>query len=122
MRECKEVLRLAVNERQKYIARVRTAIYDPEADRDFVDAFEQDMEDFDQNLTLTLECYLSYLQVRRTLSYNYSETCSNLHSILTELCNHDSVRFVLVNLNLPKEPFGGRMAVHQGHLSPYSGR
>ena len=63
MRECKEVLRLAVNERQKYIARVKAAIYDPEADGDFVEAFEQDMEEFDQNLTLTLECYLSYLQV-----------------------------------------------------------
>lgn len=55
MRECKEVLRLAVIERQKYISRFKAAIYDPDADRDFLDAFEQDMEEFDQNLTLTLE-------------------------------------------------------------------
>lgn len=55
MRECKEVLRLAVIERQKYISRVKAAIYDMEADRDFLDQFEQDMEEFDQNLTLTLE-------------------------------------------------------------------
>jgi hypothetical protein len=55
MRECKEVLRLAVIERQKYISRVKAAIYDTEADRDFLDGFEQDMEEFDQNLTLTLE-------------------------------------------------------------------
>ncbi len=55
MRECKEVLRLAVVERQKYISRVRAAIVDPETDRDFLDAFETQMEEFDQNLTLTLE-------------------------------------------------------------------
>lgn len=62
MRECKEVLRLAVIERQKYISRVRAAILDPEADREYVDAFEQEMEEFDQDLTLTLEVYLCYLQ------------------------------------------------------------
>ena len=41
MRECKEVLRLAVIERQKYISRVRAAIFDAESDRDFLDVFEQ---------------------------------------------------------------------------------
>ncbi len=55
MRECKEVLRLAVIERQKYISRVKAAIYDTDTDRRFLDAFEQDMEEFDQNLVLTLE-------------------------------------------------------------------
>ena len=62
MRECKEVLRLAVIERQKYISRVKAAIYDTEADREFLDNFEQNMEEFDLNLTKTLEVYLSYLQ------------------------------------------------------------
>ena len=42
MRECKEVLRLAVIERQKYISRVRAAIFDAESDRDFLDVFEQE--------------------------------------------------------------------------------
>ena len=55
MRECKEVLRLAVVERQKYRSRVKAAIYDSEADKDFLDTFETDMEEFDRNLTLTLE-------------------------------------------------------------------
>ena len=55
MRECKEVLRLAVFERQKYISRVKAAVHDTEADKNFLDAFEQEMEEFDQNLTLTLE-------------------------------------------------------------------
>ena len=55
MRECKEVLRLAVVERQKYRSRVKAAIYDSEEDKDFLEAFEQNMEEFDQNLTLTLE-------------------------------------------------------------------
>ncbi len=48
-------MRLAVIERQKYISRVKAAIYDTDADREFLDGFEQDMEEFDQNLTLTLE-------------------------------------------------------------------
>ena len=55
MRECKEVLRLAVVERQKYRSRVKAAIYDSEADKEFLEAFETDMEEFDQNLTNTLE-------------------------------------------------------------------
>ena len=56
MRECKEVLRLAVHERQVYISRVKAAIYDVEvADKAFLDAFETDMEEFDRNLTNTLE-------------------------------------------------------------------
>ena len=55
MRECKEVLRLAVIERQKYISRVKAAVHDADADKNFLDAFEQEMEEFDQNLTLTLE-------------------------------------------------------------------
>ena len=54
MRECKEVLRLAVSERQKYISRVKAAIYNAEHDREFLEAYENDMEEFDQNLTLTL--------------------------------------------------------------------
>ena len=43
MRECKEVLRLAVIERQKYISRVKAAIFaDAESDRDFLAVFEQE--------------------------------------------------------------------------------
>ena len=39
--ECLEiVLRLAVAERQKYIGRVRAAVYDLEKDKDFLDSFE----------------------------------------------------------------------------------
>ncbi len=33
MRECKEALRLAVIERQKYISRVKAAVQDTEADK-----------------------------------------------------------------------------------------
>ena len=78
MRECKEALRwwewndqlllynsvfrLAVSERQKYITRVRAAVYDQEKDKSFLDSFEQDMEDFDDYLTRTLDVYLEYLR------------------------------------------------------------
>ncbi|XP_040576869.1 mitogen-activated protein kinase kinase kinase 4 isoform X3 [Lepeophtheirus salmonis] len=62
MRECKEVLRLAVIEKQKYISRIKAAIYDVQKDQAFLMSFEKDMEEFDGNLTLTIEVYLSYLQ------------------------------------------------------------
>ena len=78
MRECKEALRwfveivrpwfycslsrLAVSDRQKYISRVRAAVYDLEKDKDFLDNFEQEMEDFDDCLTRTLDVYLEYLR------------------------------------------------------------
>ena len=78
MRECKEALRwwewnyqillylsvfrLAVSERQKYITRVRAAVYDQEKDKAFLESFEQDMEDFDDYLTRTLDVYLEYLR------------------------------------------------------------
>lgn len=60
MRECKEVLRLAVIERQKYISRVKVAVH-PERDREFVEKYERDMAEFDAKLTETLEVYLTYL-------------------------------------------------------------
>ena len=46
---------MAVVERQKYRSRVKAAIYDSEEDKDFLEAFEHNMEEFDHNLTLTLE-------------------------------------------------------------------
>ena len=57
-----ETLRLAVAERQKYIGRVRAAVYDLEKDKAFLEEFEQEMEDFDNYLTKTLDVYLDYLR------------------------------------------------------------
>lgn len=54
--------RLAVSERQKYISRVRAAVYDLEKDKTFLESFEQEMEDFDDYLTRTLDVYLEYLR------------------------------------------------------------
>ena len=66
--ECLEtVLRLAVAERQKYIGRVRAAVYDLEKDKDFLDSFEHEMEDFDTYLTKTLDVYLDYLRTFVTM-------------------------------------------------------
>ena len=62
MRECKEALKLAVEHRQKYISRVRAAVHDLTRDRAFLAAFEEDMEDFDDSLTRTLDVYLEYLR------------------------------------------------------------
>ena len=53
--------RLAVSERQKYISRVRAAVYDQEKDKHFLESFEQEMEEFDDDLTRTLDVYLEYL-------------------------------------------------------------
>ncbi|CAB4056133.1 MAP3K4 [Lepeophtheirus salmonis] len=39
-----------------------SAIYDVQKDQAFLMSFEKDMEEFDGNLTLTIEVYLSYLQ------------------------------------------------------------
>merc|ERR1719471_628958 len=55
MRECKEALRLAVSERQKYTSRVRAAIYDVNKDKSFLESFEEEMDDFDDNMTRTLD-------------------------------------------------------------------
>ena len=54
--------RLAVSERQKYISRVKAAIYDLEKDKKFLESFEEEMEDFDDYLTRTLDVYLEYLR------------------------------------------------------------
>ena len=54
--------RLAVAERQKYIGRVRAAVYDLEKDKVFLEGFEHEMEDFDNYLTKTLDVYLDYLR------------------------------------------------------------
>jgi len=53
--------RLAVVEREKYISRVKAAISDAEKDKDFLATFEQEMEEFDSDLTKTLDVYLEYL-------------------------------------------------------------
>ena len=37
-------------------------MYDLEKDKDFLDNFEQEMEDFDDCLTRTLDVYLEYLR------------------------------------------------------------
>ena len=81
MRECKEALkwvnwcsnstlqyfilyffRIAVNNRQKYITRVRAAIHNLDKDKPFLQSFEEEMEDFDSCLTKTLDVYLEYLK------------------------------------------------------------
>ena len=54
--------RLAVSERQKYISRVKAAVYDMEKDKSFLEIFEEEMEDFDDYVTRTLEVYLEYLR------------------------------------------------------------
>ena len=54
--------RLAVSERQKYISRVKAAVYDLEKDKKFLESFEEEMEDFDEYLTRTLDVYLEYLR------------------------------------------------------------
>ena len=56
------ILRLAVSERQKYISRVKEAVYDQDKDKEFLDNFEQEMDDFDEDLTKTLDVYLEYLR------------------------------------------------------------
>ena len=53
---------MAVAERQKYIGRVRAAVYDLEKDKAFLEEFEHEMEDFDNYLTKTLDVYLDYLR------------------------------------------------------------
>ena len=57
-----KIPRLAVSERQKYIGRVRAAVYDLEKDKAFLESFEHEMEDFDNYLTKTLDVYLEYLR------------------------------------------------------------
>ena len=56
------LFRLAVSERQKYISRVKAAIYDLEKDKKFLESFEEEMEDFDDYLMRTLDIYLEYLR------------------------------------------------------------
>ena len=41
---------------------MRAAVYDLEKDKQFLDNFEQEMEDFDDCLTRTLDVYLEYLR------------------------------------------------------------
>ena len=56
------MFRLAVSERQKYTSRVRAAIYDVNKDKSFLESFEEEMDDFDDNMTRTLDVYLEYLR------------------------------------------------------------
>ena len=53
--------RLAVLEREKYISRVKAAIADAEKDKEFLKTFEQEMEEYDKDLSSTLDVYLEYL-------------------------------------------------------------
>ena len=55
-------VRIAVNDRQKYITRVRAAVNDIEKDKSFLVCFDEEMEDFDSCLTKTLDLYLEYLK------------------------------------------------------------
>ena len=59
---CSYFSRLAVSERQKYISRVKAAVYDLQKDKKFLESFEEEMEDFDEYLTRTLDIYLEYLR------------------------------------------------------------
>ncbi|XP_023342644.1 mitogen-activated protein kinase kinase kinase 4 isoform X2 [Eurytemora carolleeae] len=62
MRECKEALKLAVGERQKYISRVKAGIHDVELDKSFLENFDREMQEYDEHLTETLDVYLEYLR------------------------------------------------------------
>ena len=41
---------------------MKAAIYDLEKDKKFLESFEEEMEDFDEYLTRTLDIYLEYLR------------------------------------------------------------
>ena len=41
---------------------MKAAIYDLEKDKEFLESFEEEMEDFDEYLTRTLDIYLEYLR------------------------------------------------------------
>ena len=41
---------------------MKAAIYDLEKDKKFLESFEEEMEDFDEYLTRTLDVYLEYLR------------------------------------------------------------
>ena len=56
------MFRIAVNDRQKYISRVRAAVHDLEKDKPFLLLFEEEMEEYDLCLTKTLDVYLEYLK------------------------------------------------------------
>ena len=45
---------MAVSEKQKYISRVKAAIYNLDHDKSFLDGFEEEMDAFDDDLTKTL--------------------------------------------------------------------
>ena len=62
MRECKEALKLAASDRQKYISRVKAAVHDLDKDKAFLQTFDYEMVDFDSCLTKTLDVYLEYLK------------------------------------------------------------
>ena len=54
--------RLVVSERQKYVSRVRAAMNDLEKDNNLLSNFDHELEDFEINLTKTLDVYLEYLR------------------------------------------------------------
>ena len=62
MRECKDALKLAACDRQKYISRVKAAVHDLDKDQEFLKTFDYEMIDFDSCLTKTLDVYLEYLK------------------------------------------------------------
>ena len=62
MRECKDTLKLAACDRQKYISRVKAAVHDLDRDKAFLQTFDYEMMDFDSCLTRTLDVYLEYLK------------------------------------------------------------
>ena len=41
---------------------MKPAVYDMEKDKSFLEIFEEEMEDFDDYVTRTLEVYLEYLR------------------------------------------------------------
>ena len=90
-KNCKTLnFRLAVSERQKYISRIRAAVYDLDKDKQFLDAFEEEMEEFDDCLTKTLDVYSEYLRSfvmmiqvkKRRLIKFYFHICSASREIL----------------------------------------
>ena len=69
------MFRLAVSERQKYTSRVRAAIYDVNKDKSFLESFEEEMDDFDDNMTRTLDVYLEYLRNFVSMIQVKGKTC-----------------------------------------------
>ena len=66
-------------------------MYDLEKDKKFLDSFEQEMEDFDDCLTRTLDLYLEYLRsfvmmIQVKMKSNLKMKNSKFSSRVTLLC------------------------------------